>query len=128
MACWRLLLGAVAADAHRQYVDQIPNGDLFLPVWKAVGHVAPLPQAIDAAAGMAVANVRFPRNPFGRDFGAAGFRWSEALCRQDSDGDGLTNGEEVGDPDCIWYHGGVAPSRTNVTTLSHPGIFSAKGN
>ena len=126
----RLLLFAyvLRAAAHRQYVDRVPNGEAFKPVWKAVGHVAPLPQAISVPGGMAVANVRYPRNTFGVDFSAAGFTWGEALCRKDSDGDGLTNGEELGDPECIWWHGSPRPpSRTNVTLLSHPGIPGEKG-
>ena len=30
------------------------------------------------------------------------YQWTEALCHMDSDGDGRTNGEELGDPDCVW--------------------------
>ncbi|VDP67653.1 unnamed protein product [Echinostoma caproni] len=44
--------------------------------------------------------------------------WSE-LCKLDSDGDGLTNGEELGDPECTWTNG-MQPNRT--TNLSHPGM------
>ena len=43
-----------------------------------------------------------PLNAFGEDLKKAGFRWTEALCRMDSDGDGRTNGEELGDPCCSW--------------------------
>ena len=32
-------------------------------------------------------------------------RWTTALCRSDYDGDGKTNGEELGDPFCIWEKG-----------------------
>ena len=42
-------------------------------------------------------------------------------CKEDSDGDGFTNGDEVGDPCCIWNWGDV-PSRT--TNISHPGTAS----
>ena len=37
----------------------------------------------------------------------------------DSDGDGRTNGEELGDPDCTWTPG-MAPKYS--AGLSHPGI------
>ena len=116
-----------SASAHRQYVDHIPNGDAFVHAWKAVGHVAPLPQAISSASGMTVANVRFARNQFGRDFAAAGFTWGERLCRLDSDDDGRTNGEELGDHSCTWRHGLPQPAGTNVTHLSHPGIAGKRG-
>ncbi len=39
----------------------------------------------------------------------------------DSDGDGLSNGAELGDPDCIWYKGGPPPSIISIASLSHPG-------
>lgn len=35
-----------------------------------------------------------------QDFAAAGYTWSKQLCDRDSDGDGFTNGMELGDPDC----------------------------
>ena len=139
-------------SAHRQYVNQIPNGDAFMPVWKAVGRalifkdergrssffysdlrvrladISPLPQAIGTPRGMAIANVRFPRNPFGHDFRRAGFRWTVELCRMDSDGDGLSNGEELGDPHCVWRFGnGVRPTISNATRLSHPGVAGEAG-
>ena len=44
--------------------------------------------------------------------------WDSCICNQDSDGDGKTNGEELGDPKCIWTPG-QAPART--TSISHPG-------
>ena len=36
----------------------------------------------------------------------------------DSDGDGITNGEELGDPQCVWTPGNN-PNRT--TNITHPG-------
>jgi hypothetical protein len=55
-----------------------------------------------------------PRNSFGRAYPAAGYTWQGALCNADSDGDGYSNGVELGDPDC----NGVA----NVNAaLSRPG-------
>lgn len=53
-----------------------------------------------------------PRNPFGLDVGAtlngADVNWS-AICDLDSDGDGYTNGEELGDPSCMWVTGNPNP-------------------
>eukprot|EP00963_Diacronema_lutheri_P005291 scaffold412_cov311-Pavlova_lutheri.AAC.3 len=43
-----------------------------------------------------------PLNPFGADFADALYSWTEELCQMDSDNDGLTNGEELGDPCCEW--------------------------
>lgn len=46
------------------------------------------------------------------------------MCCADSDGDGLTNGEELGDPCCEWKKGDDAPwPNYNV---SHPGLASER--
>ena len=44
--------------------------------------------------------------------------WS-AVCALDSDGDGWTNGEELGDPDCLWAKGDASPGE--LALLSNPG-------
>jgi len=40
------------------------------------------------------------------------------LCMKDSDGDGLSNGEELGDPSCVWTEGATP---TRVVDITHPG-------
>mmetsp|Transcript_14910 Transcript_14910/g.42345 ORF Transcript_14910/g.42345 Transcript_14910/m.42345 type:complete len:336 (+) Transcript_14910:70-1077(+) len=91
------------------YADLIPNGhgvkDEKGSAWPGVGHQN------RRGAG--------PRNPFGEDFKAAGFRWTQELCEKDSDGDGESNGLELGDPGCVWEPG-VAPQRS--AGISHPGF------
>lgn len=44
--------------------------------------------------------------------------WTKDLCQKDSDGDGVSNGEELGDPNCEWQRGGT-PQRA---AKSHPGV------
>jgi desert hedgehog len=39
----------------------------------------------------------------------------------DSDGDGITNGEELGDPCCLWTSTNPKPTGFRTTMLSHPG-------
>ncbi|PAA77227.1 hypothetical protein BOX15_Mlig028174g1 [Macrostomum lignano] len=85
--------------------DRVPNPCQVGTIWAGVGH--------ESAVGADT------RNKFGLDFKAAGLQWTVDLCRKDSDGDGLTNGQELGDPDCVWKVG-ATPART--TGLSHPGI------
>ena len=48
------------------------------------------------------------RNSFGADFGANGRTWA-AVFDLDSDGDGFTNGEELGDPEGLWAPGDPDP-------------------
>ena len=44
------------------------------------------------------------RNSFGMDYDRNGKRWAN-VCELDSDQDGFTNGEELGDPNCQWRRG-----------------------
>lgn len=62
-------------------------------------------------------------NPFGQAFKNAGLQWTAELCALDSDGDGQSNGVELGDPDCQWSEGGT-PNRTSG--ISHPGYADSK--
>mmetsp|Transcript_23313 Transcript_23313/g.42875 ORF Transcript_23313/g.42875 Transcript_23313/m.42875 type:complete len:188 (-) Transcript_23313:183-746(-) len=90
--------------------DKIPNGYNVMrggSVWDGVGHCSA------AGGGQCL-------NPFGQAFKAAGYTWTTALCEADSDGDGQSNGFELGDPECTWVESGAAPSRS--TDISHPGF------
>mmetsp|Transcript_39252 Transcript_39252/g.90679 ORF Transcript_39252/g.90679 Transcript_39252/m.90679 type:complete len:537 (-) Transcript_39252:321-1931(-) len=101
--CWLIRHSA----AWGSYRDTIPNGYAVTrsgSIWDGVGHF------IDTGGG--------DRNPFGLAW-AAERSWTTALCEEDSDGDGQTNGFELGDPDCVWTTG-ATPSR--VVAISHPGF------
>lgn len=106
-----ILLSVVLLEAYPYYRTHIPNGRLVPnpcapgTIWPGVGH-----ENIDGEG---------KRNPFGRDFEANDNVYNSTLCKKDSDGDGRTNGEELGDPDCTWPNG--SPPRHNIS-LSHPGI------
>ncbi|KAI8782771.1 DBH monooxygenase protein 1 [Biomphalaria glabrata] len=109
-----LLTSAVlwqVVSSYPTYQQQIPNGD-SVPhpckpntFWAGVGHQN------DQGSG--------ERNAFGRDFEREGKIWTQSLCHLDSDGDGLTNGQELGDPECVWTPN-TLPSRQ--VGLSNPGI------
>lgn len=61
---------------------------------------------------------RYTLNHFAYDFENAGYKWTKEFCETDSDGDGVTNGAELGDPCCV-YSAGDTPAR--LTDLSYPG-------
>ncbi|KAK3604320.1 hypothetical protein CHS0354_025447 [Potamilus streckersoni] len=104
-------------QAYQIFQARIPNGNAVPDpcnanqIWIGVGHQNPL------GGGN--------RNPFGLDFDAAGKKWTVDLCQNDSDGDGKTNGEELGDKNCVWKIGDV-PSQ--YIGLSHPGICDPLGS
>eukprot|EP00672_Neobodo_designis_P019274 CAMPEP_0174833118 /NCGR_PEP_ID=MMETSP1114-20130205/4044_1 /TAXON_ID=312471 /ORGANISM="Neobodo designis, Strain CCAP 1951/1" /LENGTH=206 /DNA_ID=CAMNT_0016066989 /DNA_START=97 /DNA_END=715 /DNA_ORIENTATION=+ len=102
-----LAVSSPLVAAFENYQNNIPNGRTVVrngQTWPGVGHE-------NRAGGGA-------RNPFGAAFAAAGRSWTSELCQADTDGDGFTNGQELGDPSCTWTAGGT-PSRT--TGISHPG-------
>ena len=57
-------------------------------------------------------------------FADAGRNWTTTLCRADSDDDGASNGEELGDPNCVWTVG-ATPARA---ATGHPGICEPLGS
>mmetsp|Transcript_111367 Transcript_111367/g.228060 ORF Transcript_111367/g.228060 Transcript_111367/m.228060 type:complete len:997 (+) Transcript_111367:121-3111(+) len=63
---------------------------------------------------------------FGDDWRSNGFLWTKELCELDSDRDGFTNGEELGDPCCVWTtqasSGGAMLDGAEGFVPSHPGM------
>ena len=106
-----LFLGGVVAEeatARSKRVRQVPNGS-----------AASCNTCHKAGGGS-------PLNPFGLEIatnfltaaGAAGdVRWGAALAALDSDGDGVANGVELGDPDGTW----VAGDANLEGEVFHPG-------
>eukprot|EP00930_Biecheleria_cincta_P014987 TRINITY_DN12658_c0_g1_i8.p1 TRINITY_DN12658_c0_g1~~TRINITY_DN12658_c0_g1_i8.p1 ORF type:complete len:815 (-),score=130.99 TRINITY_DN12658_c0_g1_i8:80-2524(-) len=71
------------------------------------------------------AGADFPLNPFGKALKDADFKWTQALCNADSDGDGFSNGEELGDPCCSWKEGDGPSPYMSAMNATHPGFSSA---
>ncbi|GFO05697.1 temptin [Plakobranchus ocellatus] len=116
---WNVLtlsLLVVATLGYPNYKPLIPNG-FSVPnpcgngFWRGVGHLA------EGGTG--------PLNPFGADFAANGHVWDRALCMGDSDGDGKTNGEELGDAHCHWT---VDNPKHLSSASGHPGICDPIGS
>ena len=112
-----LLLATIApllTTAFPPYAERIPNANIVPDndggpgPCRAVGHLN--------------CNGGGDRNQFGIDFADAGYQWTVELCKLDSDGDGLTNGQELGDPCCVWSPGSDVALSSEV---SHPGSASS---
>lgn len=100
---------AACVDAFAMYKDRIPNGD----------NVMDCDQNLEGGVGHIRSGGGGDRNPFGLDFAEAGLQWTPELCNKDSDGDGLTNGRELGDPECTWS---VGQSPQFDRGITHPGV------
>ncbi|XP_033749716.1 dopamine beta-hydroxylase-like [Pecten maximus] len=98
------------AYGYSSFQARIPNGDRVrdpcdgVAIWQGVGH-----------QGMGGGG---PRNPFGLDFYNNGMVWNSTICQMDSDGDGTSNGAELGDPNCEWTPG----SNPTDEQTGHPGL------
>ncbi|GJQ10297.1 hypothetical protein GpartN1_g2088.t1 [Galdieria partita] len=101
--------------ARFEFLEQIPNGhrlySLNLSNCQAIGH---LRQNLEDPSSWCEPGNGL--NQFGRDFLEAGLHWTRALCEKDSDGDGLSNGVELGDPCCLWAPG-ATPFRLEPLSL-----------
>lgn len=83
-----------------------------------------------------------PLNPFGEALRESTYSW-EQICTLDSDGDGWTNGLELGDPCCLFgtdsyiedyaskillqeaYHSSVKATQETFLQISHPGFSNS---
>lgn len=75
-------------EGSLEFVAMLPNGG-NVPDTPAIGH----PDGTGDSAAT---------NAFGDAFADAGHKWTKELCEADTDGDGQTNGQELGDPCCEW--------------------------
>ncbi|KAL4233044.1 hypothetical protein ACF0H5_007730 [Mactra antiquata] len=124
-----LYLCVAAVVAYPYYQLQIPNGATVPDpcnsgsIWLAVGHYDPThhTQEKNPFALLQLAKIFIFST---KDFAAAGHVWTAALCHKDSDGDGKTNGEELGDPNCVWTVGATAEQKAS----GHPGICNPVGS
>ncbi|XP_052100491.1 temptin-like [Mytilus californianus] len=104
-------------SGRNYYQDRIPNGH-FVPnpcgtsqYWNTVGHLNP-------------AHHTHLKNIFGNEFRANGHVWNQVFCQMDSDKDGKSNGEELGDPNCTWQPG----QTPDGNAIGHPGICEPVGD
>ena len=121
-----LFLGRISVEAYPSFGSKVPNGEKVPCLdeddpsciggyCRGLGH--------GSCAGGVPGNPNL--NPFGLDWKANGYEWTTDLCTADSDGDGYTNGEELGDPCCTWVagvFGGSGDSNYLQNFIpSHPG-------
>lgn len=108
---------AAPAAAFGQYRTEVPNGGVGScqtchqrssggRPWQAFGDL------------LFTSNGGTVEQPDSINASADGFIWWNAdICGADSDGDGQTNGQELGDPGCVWTGGDA----TRTFAISNPG-------
>lgn len=103
-----LLLSSVQhSHSYPQYNNNIPNGNMIPPSAIELGHPGGSTHQYTSFANVYVSNGR---------------KWTKSLCMTDSDGDGQSNGLEIGDPCCLWV---VGSSPQFTTDLSNPNSASS---
>jgi len=104
------------AHGHASRIDQLPNGSVN---GCATCHSTPNDGSRNAFGQQIEASYLVPP-------GAAGaVQWGPVLAGLDADGDGVSNGAELNDPDGTWLTGSPAPGDPNDVT--HPGVSDGDG-
>ena len=89
--------------AFPSYRDRVPNGYVN---GQATGHAG--------------------SSPFRWAFRSTGYTWTTALCNEDTDGDGQSNGVELGDPCCVWTQGAVPAFTTDISIPGDPNSVTSR--
>ena len=128
-----LLLAPRGALGYRRWMKGIPNSDAVpCPMddfnaaavpgchgtdqCDAFGHASCLPYGDETGVASGFGSL------FSGALKTTAYGWTVDTCAQDSDGDGFSNGDELGDPCCAWSYG-AAPLLSR--DLSNPSFASS---
>mmetsp|Transcript_39777 Transcript_39777/g.71540 ORF Transcript_39777/g.71540 Transcript_39777/m.71540 type:complete len:636 (+) Transcript_39777:91-1998(+) len=124
------LLALPLVAAFPSFREQLPNGRRVACPDGPVGEgckdgntAAGQPASVcDGVGHRTCAGETMPLNDFGKDMLAHEYTWTRELCETDSDGDGMTNGEELGDPCCLWEAYDLPSDYMTNFVATHPGV------
>ena len=91
------LITILLVNAYPQDLSKLPNGNSY---GLTLGHPG---GATKKTTG--IANALY----------SAGKKWATPVCKGDADGDGQSNGLEMGDPCCVWTVGAVPMFTTGLS-------------
>ena len=106
-----LTIGATS-EARPFRIDDIPNGSKF----SCLNCHGDNKASYNTDFGSDARNYLIP----GGTISTQHVDWAP-LCPLDSDRDGWTNGQELGDPDCVWVKGDAKP----LGLLTNPGVYES---
>lgn len=112
MTCGVLLLSSYA-QGYPSYNGNVPNGNTVPPSAIELGHPGGATKRYTAFANAYVSNGR---------------KWTVGLCRGDADGDGQSNGLELGDPCCVWTQGAAPLFVDGLSDPNNPGSLTQHTN
>ncbi len=108
-----LLLSLHKSSGYPQYNGNVPNGNTVPPSAIELGHPGGATKRYTSFANAYVSNSR---------------KWSRGLCMTDSDGDGQSNGLEMGDPCCLWTVGTSPMFTTDLSDPNNPASTTKRTN
>ncbi|KAJ8320514.1 hypothetical protein KUTeg_002101 [Tegillarca granosa] len=117
LLCYTLFLLGVFYELNcfQTYVTLIPNGSNVTDPCNADKTIS--------GVGHLNSNGGGDRNQFGLDFASNDRVWNSTLCNMDSDNDGITNGAELGDVNCLWVASDATTDQyLTYTGITHPGM------
>ena len=109
-----LLLSTIQnVHSYPQYNNNFPNGNTVPPSAIELGHPGGATKRYTAIANQYISNGR---------------KWSRALCISDADGDGQSNGLEMGDPCCTWVQGASPMFTASLSDPNNPASTTKNTN
>jgi hypothetical protein len=100
-------------NAYPQYNGNVPNGNMIPPSAIELGHPGGATKRYTLFANAYVSNGR---------------KWTRGLCTSDSDGDGQSNGLEMGDPCCTWTVGAAPVFTSDLSDPNNPASTTKRTN
>lgn len=112
LTCATLLLTSYV-QGYPSYNGNVPNGNTVPPSAIELGHPGGATKRYTAFANAYVSNGR---------------KWTVGLCRGDADGDGQSNGLEMGDPCCVWTQGAAPLFVNGLSDPNNPASLTQHTN
>lgn len=113
--------------SYGYYRDAMPNGRRIPCDSSCAGYCEGFGHILNSGADSCSGGGEHPfhyLSKFGNAWQNNGMVWNKEMCKIDSDGDGESNGDEMGDPCCVWKTGSVPSRVSSLSNPTLPGFFT----